>query len=85
MPPARRRARPARRRVVTLQSGGTIDSIPPETEGAEAIVESIVGRTMLGRGATLEDVGNVAAFAASDHPRTLTATAIDLTCGTEVP
>lgn len=43
-------------------------------------------RTMFltGRAATLEDVGNVAAFAASDHARTITATSINITCGTEV-
>jgi hypothetical protein len=34
---------------------------------------------MLGRAATLEDVGNVAAFAASDYARTL-----NITCGTVV-
>jgi enoyl-[acyl-carrier-protein] reductase (NADH) len=37
--------------------------------------------TLLGYGATLEDVGNVAAFAASDHARTITASAINITCG----
>jgi enoyl-[acyl-carrier-protein] reductase (NADH) len=39
---------------------------------------------MLGRAATLDDVGNVAAFAASDHARSMTATALNITCGTEV-
>jgi enoyl-[acyl-carrier-protein] reductase (NADH) len=39
---------------------------------------------MLGRAATLDDVGNVAAFAASDHARTITATALNITCGAEV-
>jgi 3-oxoacyl-[acyl-carrier protein] reductase len=72
-------------RVVTLQTSGIVDSIPPDTEGAEAIAESIVGRTMLGRGTTPEDVGNVAVFAASDHAASITATAINITCGTEVP
>jgi 3-oxoacyl-[acyl-carrier protein] reductase len=32
-------------------------------------------------GGPLADVGNVACFAASDWARTLTATAIDMTCG----
>jgi 3-oxoacyl-[acyl-carrier protein] reductase len=40
--------------------------------------------TMLGRAATLEDVGRVAAFAASDHTRTMTATALNITCGSEI-
>jgi NAD(P)-dependent dehydrogenase (short-subunit alcohol dehydrogenase family) len=66
-------------RVVTLQSGGV-----PETtreDWREAITESIVGSTMLKRAETLEDVGNVAAFAASDLARTMTATAINITSG----
>ncbi len=69
-------------RVVTLQSGGV-----PETtreDWREAITESIVGSTMLKRAETLEDVGNVAAFAASDLARTMTATALNITCGREV-
>ena len=36
---------------------------------------------MLKRVETLEDVGNVAAFAASDLARTMTATSINITCG----
>jgi 3-oxoacyl-[acyl-carrier protein] reductase len=36
---------------------------------------------MLGRTATFEDVGKVAAFAASDHARSMTATAFNTTCG----
>ena len=39
---------------------------------------------MLKRAATLEDVGNVAAFAASDHARALTATALNITAGSVV-
>jgi len=39
---------------------------------------------MLKRAATLEDVGNVAAFAASDHARTITAAAINISAGTMV-
>jgi 3-oxoacyl-[acyl-carrier protein] reductase len=66
-------------RVVTLQSGGV-----PETTGEdwrEAIAQSFVERSMLKRAETLEDVGNVAAFAASDLARTMTATAINITAG----
>jgi enoyl-[acyl-carrier-protein] reductase (NADH) len=36
---------------------------------------------MLKRAATLEDVGNVAAFAASEQARTMTATALNISCG----
>jgi 3-oxoacyl-[acyl-carrier protein] reductase len=58
-----------------------IDSIPADFEGRDALVESLVAPTLLGRGAMLEDVGNVAAFAASDRARTITASAINITCG----
>jgi NAD(P)-dependent dehydrogenase (short-subunit alcohol dehydrogenase family) len=68
-------------RVVSLLTGGVVDSIPADFEGRDALVNSLVEPTLLGRGATLEDVGNVAAFAASDHARTITASAINITCG----
>jgi 3-oxoacyl-[acyl-carrier protein] reductase len=68
-------------RVVSLLTGGVIDSIPADFEGRDALVESLVEPTLLGRGAMLEDVGNVAAFAASDRARTITASAINITCG----
>src|SRR5215212_7618951 len=66
-------------RVVTLQSGGV-----PETtreDWREAITESFVNTSMLKRVETLDDVANVAAFVASDLARTMTATAINITCG----
>jgi NAD(P)-dependent dehydrogenase (short-subunit alcohol dehydrogenase family) len=68
-------------RVVSLLTGGVIDAVPADLEGGAAIVESLVASTLLGRGATLDDVGAVAAFAASDHARTVTASAINITCG----
>jgi len=71
-------------RVVTLQTAGIVDSIGNDFEGRDAIIGEIVERTMIKRAATLEDVGNVACFAASDWARTLTATAINMTCGTQV-
>lgn len=71
-------------RVVTLQTGGVPQSLPERFAGSEAITADIVGRTMLKRAATLEDVGNVAAFAASDLARTITATALNITCGSVV-
>jgi 3-oxoacyl-[acyl-carrier protein] reductase len=36
---------------------------------------------MLGRAATLDDVGHAAAFAASDRARTITAAAINISAG----
>jgi len=68
-------------RAVTLQTGGGPETIPESFDGREVITEMIVGSTMLGRAATLDDVGNVAAFAASDHARTMTATALNISCG----
>jgi len=66
---------------VSLLTGGVIDAIPDEFEGRHGLGQSLVGSTLLGRGATLDDVGNVAAFAASDRARTITASAINITCG----
>ena len=71
-------------RVVTLESGGVLDAIPEDYEGRDRIVEMIVGATMLGRAATLDDVGNVAAFAVSDQARAITGSSINITCGTTV-
>jgi 3-oxoacyl-[acyl-carrier protein] reductase len=68
-------------RAVTLQTGGVPETIPQSFDGREEITEGIVGQTMLGRAAMLEDVGKVAAFAASDHARTMTATALNISCG----
>ncbi len=68
-------------RVVTLRTGGVPESIPEGVNGSEAIVEGIEKETMLGRSATLEDVGNAAAFAASDRARTMTAATVNISCG----
>ena len=68
-------------RVVTLRTGGVPESIPKGVNGREAIVEGIEKETMLGRAATLEDVGNAAAFAASDRARTMTAATVNISCG----
>jgi enoyl-[acyl-carrier-protein] reductase (NADH) len=67
--------------VVTLQTGGVPESIPADVEWRAPIEESLVKSTLLGRAATLEDVGNVAVFAASDWARTITGAAINMTCG----
>lgn len=69
-------------RVITLRSGGVPETIPEGIPGRDEIVdEAIVSQTMLGRAATLEDVGNVAAFIASDHARTMTAATVNVSCG----
>lgn len=71
-------------RVVTLQTAGIADTLPADFEGREALAAEFTNRTLLGRSATLADVGNVACFAASGWARTLTATAINMTCGAQV-
>ncbi|MEU4409466.1 SDR family oxidoreductase [Streptosporangium sp. NPDC023963] len=68
-------------RVVTLRTGGLPETIPADLDQREAIERDIVGQTLTGRAASLEDVGNVAVFAASDLARTMTGTAINITCG----
>jgi 3-oxoacyl-[acyl-carrier protein] reductase len=68
-------------RVVTLRTGGVPESMPEGFSGRDAIVADIEKQTMLGRAATLDDVGNAATFAASDWARTLTAATINISCG----
>ncbi|MDG4823150.1 SDR family oxidoreductase [Asanoa sp. WMMD1127] len=73
-------------RVLTLQTGGVPESLPGDMpqEAREEIARGLVEPTMLGRAATLADVGNAAAFAASDWARALTATKLNLTVGAVV-
>ncbi|HVD55922.1 MAG TPA: SDR family oxidoreductase [Thermoleophilaceae bacterium] len=80
-PPALVGARPSWVRVVTLRTGGVPESIPEGFEGSDQIAEEIERTTMLGRAATLEDIGNVAAFVASDRARTMTAATANVSCG----
>jgi 3-oxoacyl-[acyl-carrier protein] reductase len=68
-------------RFVTLRTGGIPETIPAGMHGREGIVADIEKLTMLGRTATLEDVGNVAAFVASDRARTMTAATANISCG----
>ena len=69
-------------RVVTLRTGGIAESLPADFEGRDRIVGDIEAATMLGRAATFEDVGNVAAFVASDRARSMTAATANISCGT---
>ena len=70
-------------RVVTLKTGGIPESIPDDfpLPDREKLTASLQEETLLKRVATLEDVGNVAAFAASDLARTITATEINISAG----
>ena len=68
-------------RVVTLRTGGVPESIPADFAGHEQLTKSLDDLTMLGKAATLEDVGNVAAFVASDKARTMTAATVNVSAG----
>jgi 3-oxoacyl-[acyl-carrier protein] reductase len=68
-------------RVVTLKTGGVPESIHDDFPAKGEIEAGIAQQTLLGRAATLADVGNVAAFVASDLARTLTSTEVNISCG----
>jgi len=68
-------------RVLTLKTGGIPESMPLDVPERDAILASLEEPTLLKRTATLDDVGNVAAFAASDFARTITSTEINISCG----
>jgi enoyl-[acyl-carrier-protein] reductase (NADH) len=67
--------------VVTLTTGGVPESLPDTFAARDALTAELDKATLLGRTATLADVGNVAAFVASDQARTLTSTAVNISCG----
>jgi 3-oxoacyl-[acyl-carrier protein] reductase len=68
-------------RVLTLKTGGVPESIPEDAPEREEIEASLEEPTLLKRTATLADVGNVAAFVASDQARTMTSTEVNISCG----
>lgn len=70
-------------RVVTLRTGGIPETVPADA-GLDDAIRDMADATMLKRTASLEDVARVAAFAASDHARSMTATALNISCGTMV-
>jgi enoyl-[acyl-carrier-protein] reductase (NADH) len=68
-------------RVVTLKTGGVVESLPAAFPGRAQIIESIQKAALINPTETLIDVGNVAAFVASDLARTITATEINISSG----
>jgi NAD(P)-dependent dehydrogenase (short-subunit alcohol dehydrogenase family) len=68
-------------RVITLKTGGIVESIGPEEPNRDAIVAETAKASGLNWLATLADVGNVAAFVASDQARTITNTEVNISCG----
>jgi 3-oxoacyl-[acyl-carrier protein] reductase len=68
-------------RFVTLSTGGIPESIPEDFDGRDGIVKLIEGEMLLKPAATLEEVANAAAFAASDKARTMTAATLNISGG----
>jgi NAD(P)-dependent dehydrogenase (short-subunit alcohol dehydrogenase family) len=68
-------------RFVTLRTGGIPGTIPDVMDGAAELARSLNEATMTGRAATLDDVGAVAAFVASDKARTMTAATVNVSAG----
>lgn len=68
-------------RVVTIVTGGIVETIPWQTEGREEIVREIGRSAHLNRTATLQDVGNVAAWIASDKAGVITDATINISAG----
>jgi NAD(P)-dependent dehydrogenase (short-subunit alcohol dehydrogenase family) len=71
-------------RVVTLRTGGLPETIPADFPGHDELTRWLIERTLTGRAGSLDDVGNVAVFAASDWARTVTGAAINMTAGAGV-
>jgi 3-oxoacyl-[acyl-carrier protein] reductase len=58
-----------------------VESLPEGTAGGDAIAEGITSSTLTGRPATLQDVGDVAVFIASDKARTMTGATVNISAG----
>src|SRR6266568_823326 len=68
-------------RVVTIKTGGVPESMYASVAMRDEITAAIEQSTLLKRAAQLSDVGNVAAFVASDQARTMTASTVNISCG----
>jgi NAD(P)-dependent dehydrogenase (short-subunit alcohol dehydrogenase family) len=68
-------------RVVTIVTGGIVETIPWQAEGREEIIAEIAKAAHLNRTATLADVGNVACFVASDKAGTITDATVNISAG----
>jgi len=68
-------------RTVTLLTGGVIDTFPDVPQMDEAVKQSIIDASPLKRAATTADVGNVAAFVASDKGRSIASTQVNISFG----
>src|SRR5947208_839952 len=68
-------------RVITIKTGGVPESIDASVPMRAELPAAIEQATLRKRAARLSDVGNVAAFVASDQARTLTASTVNISCG----
>ncbi|WP_433430135.1 SDR family NAD(P)-dependent oxidoreductase [Nonomuraea sp. CA-141351] len=68
-------------RVVTMVTGGVPESLPGDYPGRDGLEAALREPTLLKRTATLADVGDVAAFVASDRARTMTSATVNISCG----
>ena len=68
-------------RVVTMVTGGIIETIPWQADGREEIVVEIARAAHLNRTATLADVGNVASFIVSDKAAAITDATVNISAG----
>jgi 3-oxoacyl-[acyl-carrier protein] reductase len=58
-----------------------VDALDGRSVDAHADAVAAAAGSMLGRVATFEDVGDVAAFVASDRARTMTAATVNISAG----
>lgn len=70
-------------RVVTIVTNGIPETLAPG-ELAPEVVEGFAADTMIRKAATLEDVGNVAVFVASDQARMMTAATVNISGGSVI-
>ncbi len=68
-------------RLVTLKTAGIAETLPADFPGRDEIIESIQQAALLRQTATLADVGNVAAFVASDLARSMTGSVVNISSG----
>src|ERR1700694_1903415 len=68
-------------RVVTIKTGGIAETLPDEMPGRDQIIAGLRKAALLPWTATLNDVGTVAAFLASDQARTITAADLNISAG----
>ena len=68
-------------RVVTMVTGGIIETIPWQADGREEIIAEMAKAAHLNRTATLADVGNVACFIASDKAGAITDATVNISAG----